>query len=78
MLKGMRASKAPARPWQGSSGRRDTQCLACRTQVQVTEKMCEAEGCSTGASYGFAGEEKQRCKAHSLAGMVRAWSLQYT
>ena len=30
------------------------------------------------AAYGFAGEEEQRCKAHSLAGMVRAGSSWYT
>ena len=41
-------------------------------------KACEAEGCSTRASYGFAGEKRQRCKAHALAGMVRAGSSWHT
>ena len=41
-------------------------------------KKCEAEGCSRQAAYGFAGEEEQRCKAHALAGMVRARSSWYT
>ena len=44
----------------------------------MSGKKCEAEGCSTQAAYGFAGEEEQRCKAHSLAGMVRAGSSWYT
>ena len=44
----------------------------------MSRKKCEADGCSTLAAYGFAGEEEQRCKAHSLAGMVRARSSCYT
>ena len=37
-------------------------------------KKCETEGCSTQTAYGFAGEEEKRCKAHVLAGMVKARS----
>ena len=43
----------------------------------MSGKRCEGKGCSTQAAYGFAGEEERRCKAHSLAGMVRACSSWY-
>ena len=45
--------------------------LGVQQQEHVTNKTCEAEGCTTLASMGSPGQRQRFCKAHKLEGMVR-------
>ena len=46
--------------------------LGVGRQVFVRQKICQAQGCTTIASFGAAGQSPEFCQAHKQGGMVRA------
>jgi hypothetical protein len=71
-LQSMRASP----PWFSVLGARGPERTVRGQQENVKAVVCAAEGCTTMAAFGYLGQQRQFCRAHRLAGMVRPAAAQ--